>query len=97
MVLEIGSRVLSQGMVVDYKNISTSAKHIVNLFDHQMINDFLTNPTAELIATYCSQTFIRQFRIDHPSLVFGKELYLIAVEISETANTNCRYEVNEKL
>lgn len=96
IAFEVGCEDLVDGMVVDYKAISSCAKPIVKLFDHQLINDFVPNPTAENIAYYCSNAFIRKFKEDHPTDLH-RNIILRAVEVSETMKTNCRLEVNASL
>tara|TARA_Y100001951_G_C11124809_1_gene174863 strand:- start:73 stop:462 length:390 start_codon:yes stop_codon:yes gene_type:complete len=91
----VATETLKDGMVVDYKTISSCAKPIVELFDHQVINDWIPNPTAENIAMYCSAAFIRKYKEDNWNL--PRKIILVAIEVSETARTNCRYEVMKEL
>jgi 6-pyruvoyltetrahydropterin/6-carboxytetrahydropterin synthase len=51
-VVLIGKKDETTGMVVDFKWMKDVGEEILGLFDHQDLNDFLKNPTAENIATY---------------------------------------------
>lgn len=46
------------GFVTDFANIDTAMKPLIDKFDHQVLNDFLKNPTAELICDHISQYII---------------------------------------
>ena len=54
-VVEIGIEGLvdeKSGMVTDFKNVKTLLSPIIEGFDHQVLNEFLDQPTAENIAQY---------------------------------------------
>ncbi len=46
--IEIKKGLLIEGMVIDFGRI----KSIVNELDHQNLNDFMENPTAEVMSKY---------------------------------------------
>jgi 6-pyruvoyltetrahydropterin/6-carboxytetrahydropterin synthase len=82
IVVELRSTKLNEiGFVKDYRELDHIKKFIDDAFDHKYLNDFLEfNPTAENIAKFCYETWIKSTS------------YLYAVEVSETPKTNARYE-----
>jgi 6-pyruvoyltetrahydropterin/6-carboxytetrahydropterin synthase len=104
IVIELSSDELDKGMVVDYKDISQCIKGpIIHVLDHQTLNDFIENPTAENICLYIAKTFKHDFRMNfyrptHPWFKGrDRRITLRAVEVSETLKTNCRVEFMETL
>ena len=67
--------------VQDYGELSKIKKHIDDKFDHRHLNDVMenVNPTAELIAKYFYDLFIK----DYPKIV--------AIHVSETPKTWATY------
>ena len=69
------------GFVRDYRELGHIKRFIDEALDHKHLNDFLPfNPTSENMAKH----FYELFKKTTPELV--------AVEISETPKTHCRYE-----
>jgi len=64
------------GMVIDFAHVS----QIVKQFDHKCLNDFLTQPTAELFAKYLCDLIP----------------YCVRVEIEETRGNKVIYERSDK-
>lgn len=102
--IELSSNKLVQGMVVDYKDITQCVKGpILQVLDHQNLNDFVENPTAENLCLYIGETFKHDFRMNfyrptHPWFKDrDRQIILQAVEVSETRNTSCRVEFMEVL
>src|SRR4051812_43083019 len=49
--VSVAGPVDENGIVVDFDDLSTVVKRsIVSKFDHQFLNDYFANPTAELLA-----------------------------------------------
>lgn len=43
----------ASGMVVDFAHVRKLVEtHVIDVLDHQLLNDFLENPTAELVAAW---------------------------------------------
>ncbi len=102
--IEISSGELIDGMVVDYKDISQCVKGpILQVLDHQLLNEFMVNPTAENICLYIANIFKHDFCMNfyRPGTDWYKgrerKIYLGAVEVCETDKTMCRVEFNELL
>lgn len=75
-----------QGMLVDYSDISSVVKPVVEEFlDHHYLNDTLKtdSPTSEYIAAWLFGFFS------------GKIPNLVAVEVDETCTCSCRYQPYE--
>lgn len=48
LYVTVGSKELNKGMVIDFKMLKHIVKEfIVDVYDHQNLNDFFENPTAE--------------------------------------------------
>ena len=104
VTIELSSEKLDKGMVVDYSDISQCINGpIIHVLDHQTLNDFIENPTAENICYWIANIFKHDFRMNfyRPEHYWFKgrdrRITLRAVEVSETAKTNCRLEINEIL
>lgn len=70
-----------QGFVVDYRELKIIQDWINETLDHKHLNDiFDFNTTVELMSEYIYKKFKPMFP------------QLIAIEMSETNKTNCRYE-----
>lgn len=64
------------GMVCDFADVDVRVKPLVARLDHQCLNDFLANPTSELLAVwFCAQ-------------LHGLP-WLHAVRVSETERSAC--------
>lgn len=60
-VVELGVKgpIKNSGFVIDFSKLSSWLKeHVVNQFDHTVLNDIIGNPTAENIAIYIRNRFI---------------------------------------
>lgn len=65
------------GIVIDFSDLKASvAKHVLADYDHAFLNDFLPNPTAELIA------------VDIANRLLDSGLRLSAVTVHETASSS---------
>ncbi len=74
------------GWFIDYNEMSTAVKPLVNALDHTLLNDIpgLENATAELLAVWFWE------RLD------GKLPGLYEVEVKETESSSCRYRGDER-
>ena len=85
----VGSKELDKGgMVYDFKKLKKDLKSIIDLFDHQFINqippfDKQLNPTSENLA---------KFIFDRLSEKTPPEIQVIAVEVGESDNYIAIYE-----
>ena len=70
----------SAGFVQDYGELKPIGDWINSTLDHSHLNDFFEQPTVELM----SQFIFDKFRAKFPLMV--------AIEMSETPKTKCRYE-----
>lgn len=69
------------GFVVDYRSLEPIKNYVAEELDHRHLNDVLPmQPTVENMSRYIYEKFAEMF----PEMV--------AVEISETPKTCCRYE-----
>ncbi len=57
-----GEPLKESGMVVDFKDV----KNVIDEWDHEDLNDFLVNPTAELMVAELIQRFI--YELQNPTL-----------------------------
>tara|TARA_R110002020_G_scaffold475518_1_gene710707 strand:+ start:669 stop:1058 length:390 start_codon:yes stop_codon:yes gene_type:complete len=90
--IQVGAdELLVDGFVMDYKHISKYTKPIIKSLDHQLLNDFLPNPTSEHLCEYIANEWLKRARKDQTD----NTVYLEAVTVSETINTNCRLTLNE--
>ena len=72
-----------QGMVADYSDIA----EVINKFDHQNLNDFMQQPTAENFCYLLIDRFVAQFK--------GKcALKTIKVRVGETCTSYAEVESN---
>ncbi len=55
----LGQELNEQGILIDFMDVKTALKEVLNIFDHKMINDIppfdSLNPTAENIAMFIFQ------------------------------------------
>lgn len=73
------------GFVIDYRDLTAIKEFVDNCLDHRHLNDVFTcNPTVENM----SKEIYLMFKPDFEQL--------IAVELSETPKTSCRYEPDAK-
>lgn len=70
------------GFVEDYRDLDDVKRYVDDILDHKFLNDIfpMDNTTVENM----SKILYDYFKVTHPKL--------IAVEMSETPKTNCRYE-----
>jgi 6-pyruvoyltetrahydropterin/6-carboxytetrahydropterin synthase len=79
----------SSGMVLDFAVIDKITRPIIDVMDHNNLNDRLTNPTAESLAMYFADCILQEMSMCDQ--YDGVALH--AVEVSETPRTKARYEV----
>lgn len=65
------------GFVIDFADLKSEVKPVIDSLDHQVLNDFITNPTCENLAVYMSS------RIPSASVI----------EVWETPTSGSRYVV----
>lgn len=65
------------GFVIDFGDLKEQAKPVIDRLDHQVLNDFIPNPTCENLALYLA------------SKVGG----VTTIEVWETPNSGCKYVV----
>ncbi|MAK37116.1 MAG: 6-carboxytetrahydropterin synthase QueD [Flavobacteriaceae bacterium] len=94
VVIEIGSKNLKKGWVIDFADLDRCIKPIIKTLDHQSLNDFIENPTVENLCVYIADNFLASIE-DYTYDERDQEIYLLAVEVSETLKTKCRYELKE--
>lgn len=81
VIFELRSKKLnSVGFVKDYRELDKVKTWIDSNFDHQNLNDYFKQPSAEYIAEF----LYKNFKYLIPELV--------AVEVKETPKTSARYE-----
>lgn len=76
VIVSVRGPIREDGMVCDFADIDAVAKPIIARVDHQMLNDFVTNPTSELLARWFRSQFIS---------IKG----LHGVSVSETERSSC--------
>jgi len=81
VTIELKAIKLSEvGFVTDYRSLEPVKEFIDQALDHKHLNDFFDfNPTAENMARYLYNLFIKRFP------------QLSAIEVSETPKTTARY------
>jgi len=94
VVIEVGSEHLKNGFVVDFAEINKLIKPVIEKLDHQLLNEFVENPTVENLCSYVAENFLANV-VDNTYDRRDQEVYLLAVEVSETAKTKCRLELKE--
>ena len=95
VVIEVGSKILKKnGFVIDFADLNHYIQPIINKLDHQLLNDFIDNPTVENLCVYIADNFLASIE-DYKYDERDQEIYLLAVEVSETLKTKCRYELKE--
>jgi 6-pyruvoyltetrahydropterin/6-carboxytetrahydropterin synthase len=73
----IGDINLETGFVIDFGDLKGLVKPVIDELDHQVLNDWITNPTCENLAMYFAE----------------RVLGLDVVEVWETPTSGCRYVV----
>ena len=69
------------GFVIDYRELQPIKNYVDDVLDHKNLNDiFSFNTTVENITKHIYELFKTEFPL------------LVAVELSETPKTNCKYE-----
>lgn len=68
------------GFVIDFGQLKTVVKPVVDLMDHSVLNDLLQNPTCELLAQHIW------------NLICPELQGLAYVEAWETATAGCRFD-----
>ena len=94
VVIEVGSKHLKNGWVIDFADINTLIKPVIAMLDHQLLNDFVDNPTVENLCTYIADNFLASI-VDYKYDKRDQKIYLLAVEVSETPKTKCRLQLKE--
>jgi len=69
-----------EGFVQDYRDLKPIQEWIGNRLDHQHLNTIFTQPSVEVMTKTLFDIWKKQFPL------------LIAIEMSETMKTRCRYE-----
>lgn len=88
VVIEVGSKHLKKnGFVIDFADINNLIKPVIENLDHQLLNDFIENPTVENMCVYIAEKFSQNAQAQN------QDVRLMAVEVSETAKTKCRLEL----
>ncbi len=95
VVIEVGADRLKNGFVIDFADVSRFIKPIIKSLDHQLLNDFLENPTVENLCTFIADNFLASLADETVYDKREQEVFLLAVEVAETAKTNCRLILNE--
>lgn len=84
VILELRSETLNEvGFVDDYRSLAPFKKYIDDVYDHKNLNDFVDQPTAELLAKRLFNIWKSDFK------------HLWAVEVCETPKTIARYSPYE--
>lgn len=73
------------GFVLDYRTMDEFKHYIDNVFDHRNLNDFITQPTAEILASYLHQQAAAMFD--------STRVQVTAVRVRETDKTCAEYSV----
>ncbi|WP_300400351.1 6-carboxytetrahydropterin synthase [Nocardioides sp.] len=80
----VASPLKPDGVVIDFGDIkATVTKHVLTEYDHAHLNDFLPNPTAELVAA------------DIAERLLGAGLQVSAVTVHETAACSATVHVRD--
>lgn len=95
VVIEVGAVNLKNGFVIDFADVNRFIKPLIKSLDHQLLNDFLENPTVENLCTFIADNFLASLGDEFIYDKRDQEVYLLAVEVSETAKTKCRLEMRE--
>ena len=77
LTVEVSGPIGADGWVMDFSEVDAVVSPVVARLDHQCLNDFLPNPTSELLATW----FAAQL----------KSLPLVAISVSETPRSSARW------
>lgn len=77
------SRLNSQGMVLDFNLIDEIVKPIVDRYDHHYLNDFFSNPTAEVMAGSIFNE-IQYILSDRNNIPNFEGIYISEVKLWET-------------
>ena len=72
------------GIVIDFSDMKAAVtKHVLDKYDHQHLNDFLPNPTAEIIAA------------DIANRLLDTGLNIAAITVAETASCSATVRVTK--
>jgi 6-pyruvoyltetrahydropterin/6-carboxytetrahydropterin synthase len=74
ITVEVGGD-LDAGMLLDYETIGEIVRPHVAILDHQVLNDFLENPTTELLAIHLAD----RIRVG----ISGAGFQLVSLEVDE--------------
>jgi len=78
----VSNDLTTDGIIIDFADLkATVAKHVLDDYDHAHLNDFLPNPTAELIAA------------DIASRLLRAGLTVVTVTVHETANCSATVQI----
>lgn len=78
--VRIKTDILISGMVIDFGKV----KEVVNQLDHQNLNDYIEQPTAENVAKYLHDKI--------QDMLDGRTA-LIEIEVEETPGSLVKYEI----
>jgi 6-pyruvoyltetrahydropterin/6-carboxytetrahydropterin synthase len=80
--ITVTSDLTADGIVIDFSDLKASVtKHVLSDYDHAFLNDFLPNPTAELIAA------------DIATRLLDVGLSVVEVTVRETASSSATVRV----
>ncbi len=71
------------GMIIDFKDLKALVNNIVGKYDHSVLNEYYTNPTAELMVEDIGQRILEELT--------DKGLYLVSVKLWETETSYAEY------
>jgi len=80
MIVTVKGEVKNDGMVLDFKILKEIVKeNVINLLDHQHLNDIIKNPSAENITIFAWEKL-------------KEKIPLKSIRLYETENYYCEYE-----
>ena len=84
-----GSELNQLGMLIDFHDLKSEVKSVIDTLDHQYLNDLepfkITNPTAENIAKYIYKQLIVRATINDASI------RVLSVKVWESAHSAVAY------
>jgi|688.fasta_scaffold210754_3 6-pyruvoyltetrahydropterin/6-carboxytetrahydropterin synthase len=83
LIITVSGKIDERGFIIDYQDMDTLIKPIVNYVDHKLLNDIVDNPTSENLTIY----FAKELK--------DLKNILKSVEVKETQNTGAIWRNNE--
>lgn len=81
-VLKSGEK---QGMIMDFKDLKSIVKEVVvDKYDHENLNDFFPNPTAEIMVKSIAMDIISRL---------PKNVFLVSCKLWETSSSYAEWDV----